>query len=322
MPSAMTVGVLVPSYRRPDSLIRCLEGVLAGSVLPDEIIVVLRDVDEASRRALGEWLGQGRLDAAGVTLRQALAERPGQIVAMNCGLAAATADVVCFIDDDCVPRADWLERLVAHYGDPQVGGVGGRDVVHEGGETLGGRVRCVGRLCWWGRLVGNHHLDYEGGPVEADHLKGANMSFRRALLRPFDERMSGGSCCLNDTDASLHVRGQGYRLIYDPAAIVDHYPAQRFDTSTRVKTDPNLVYSDSHNWVYCLFKHFGPVQRAVFLIYALVVGGGTRYGLVKWMLALPRGPAAATVQWWASTRGKLAGLRTYYRGRSGDDAGD
>lgn len=312
----MTVTVLVPSYRRPHALQSCLQGILAGSRLPDEIVVVLRDIDEESRQLFGEWLSQGYLAHVAPRLRLALADRPGQIAAMNAGLAAATGDVICFVDDDCVPRADWLERLLRHYDDPRVGGVGGRDVVHHGERISAGATRCVGRLCWWGRMVGDHHKELAGGPVEVDHLKGANMSFRRELMAPFDECLSGGSCCLNDTDASLYVKRQGYRLVYDPQALVDHYPAQRFDESTRTLTDPKLVYSDSHNWVYCLFKHFGPVQRWVFLAYALCVGSGTRLGIVKWLLALPRGPRAATRQLWASTCGKMAGVRTFLRQRA------
>jgi len=311
----MTVSVLVPSYRRPKDLVKCLEGILAGTRKPDEIVVVLRDIDTDSRQALDEWVRGRDLDAEGVDLQRPIADRPGQIVAMNCGLSAATSDIVCFLDDDCVPWCNWLERVLRHYEDETVGGVGGRDVVHENGEILVGRVDAVGKITPWGRVIGNHHLDLLEGAVEADHLKGANMSFRRALMKPFDENMSGGSSCLNDTDASLHVTSQGYRLIYDPVAAVDHYPAARFDASTREKTDANLVYSDSHNWTYCLFKYLGPVQRWVFLAYALLVGGGTRYGLIKWLLALPESPSDVTRQLWASTRGKLAGVRTLRRAR-------
>lgn len=311
----MTFTVLIPSYRRPDSLLRCLDSLLLGSRVPDEIVVVLRDLDEDSQRALVGWRATHPLPP-GTNLRQTLADRPGQIVAMNCGLQVATGDVVCFTDDDCVPRPDWLERLSAHYDQDSVGGVGGRDLVHEEGTVLHGKVTQVGRLTWYGRLIGNHHLDYEGPALRVDHLKGANMSFRRELLKPFDERMSGGSSCLNDTDASLHVIGQGYRLIYDPLAIVDHYPAQRFDTSTRVKTDPGLVYSDSHNWVYCMFKHLGPVHRWVFFAYAVLVGGGSRLGLLKWLWRLPREPREATRSLIAATRGKFAGLRTYRQSRA------
>ncbi len=316
MPPAMpTATVLVPSYRRPEALRQCLEGLLGGSRLPEEVVVVLRDVDEASQAQFAVWQAEEDFFPAGVHVRQVLADQPGQIFAMNVGLAAATQEVVCFTDDDCVPRPDWLERLLGHYAAERVGGVGGRDVVHHGDVISAGRTTQVGKLAWYGRVIGNHHLELAGGAVEADHLKGANMSFRRVLLTPFDDAMSGGSSCLNDTDASLHVRGQGYRLIYDPAALVDHYPAARFDTSTRVITDPKLVYSDSHNWIYCLFKHLGPVRRWVALAYALLVGAGNRHGLVKWLLTLPARPGTATAQFWAATRGKFAGVQTFYRHR-------
>ncbi len=42
MPEALTVTALVPSYGRPDSLLRCLDGLLAGERAPEEIVVVLR----------------------------------------------------------------------------------------------------------------------------------------------------------------------------------------------------------------------------------------------------------------------------------------
>ena len=286
---------------------------MAGTRLPDEIVAVLRDVDEDSQQQLRQWLTRNQ--PAG-QVKTAIASELGQIVAMNCGLQLAGGDIVCFIDDDCVPRTHWLEHLAAHYTQDDVGGVGGRDVVHHGTEIVSRPVAVVGKITWWGRIIGNHHLEFNGGVVEVDHLKGANMSFRRALLREFDENLAGGSSCLNDTDMSLWVRQQGARLIYDPQALVDHYPAQRFGESTRRLQQPSLVYSDSHNWVYCMLKYMSPVQRFCFLAYALGVGVGTRCGLLKYLAALLVYPAAATRQFVASTRGKLAGIRTYLTNRS------
>ena len=40
------------------------------------------------------------------------------------------------------------------------------------------RPGTVGRVQWWGRRMGNHHLGAIA-PVEVEWLKGANMSFRR-----------------------------------------------------------------------------------------------------------------------------------------------
>ncbi len=304
----LTLTVLVPSYRRPVSLLRCLEGLRSQTRLPDEIVVVLRDVDEESQQQLKQWVQHNQPVCR---VEMAIVTKPGQIVAMNRGLEVAQGDVVCFTDDDCVPRKDWLESLAAHYSQEDVGGVGGRDVVHHGDEIESSRAKTVGKITWWGRIIGNHHCEFDGGPVQVDHLKGANMSFRRDLMARFDETLARGSSALNDTDMSLWVRGQGAKLIYDPQSIVDHYPATRFDEASRELDKPDVVYDDSYNWVYCMLKYMPPLQCICFLAYALGVGIGTRYGLLKYLAAVPKRPMGATRQFVAATGGKMAAIRTH-----------
>ena len=71
----MRVSVLVPAWRRPEALARCLNGLTAQQRAADEVIVVLRDGDPES---------------LAVTARSALAglrtvdvEAPGQVAALN-----------------------------------------------------------------------------------------------------------------------------------------------------------------------------------------------------------------------------------------------
>ncbi len=307
----LQLSVVIPSYRRPQELRRCLEGLTAGHRPPDETLIVLTEEDEESQQMLAAL---PELCKA-LHLRVIESDVPGQIPQMNAGLAEATGDVVCFTDDDCVPRPDWLERLEQPYADPQVGGVGGRDVVHEGETLSEGPGRVVGKISWYGRVIGNHHLIFPPGRIEVDHLKGANMSFRRKLMPPFDLHMVGGSCALNDTDVSLAVRAAGCRLYYDPAAQVDHYPAMRYGAATRQLEEPSLVYSDSHNWAYCLLKHSPTWRRLAFLAYALIVGSGNRLGLAKYLLQVWQRPAGATRQLVTTWRGLGAGLRDWWQVR-------
>jgi len=304
---SLTFSVVIPSYRRPEQLLQCLAGLQEGVRPPDQVVVVLREIDQASQRLVGQWCAANEL---GQCVEVALVTEPGQIGAMNRGLEVTTGDVVCFTDDDCIPRSQWLRQLAVHYADPFVGGVGGPDVVHHGDQQVPARNCSVGRITWTGNVIGNHHCAAVDGPVEVDHLKGANMSFRRALLRGFDENLSVGPH-LNDTEASLSVTQQGFRLIYAPEAIVDHYPAPRFDAYGRRLNSAQLVASDSHNWVYCMLKHLSGLRKTVFLASAFLVGMGNRYGLVKYLVNLPRGPIAATGLFVASTAGKLKGIGTY-----------
>lgn len=309
----LSVTALIPSYGRPDSLLRCLDGLLAGERVPEEVIVVVRETDAETRAAVEAWRekGDGAFLAAENQKKGSVpffsvvtVTAPGQIAAVNAGLPHATGDVVTFPDDDCIPRPDWLRRIMAHYDSDNVGGVGGRDVVHVGGQENARSVNRVGEITWYGRIIGNHHLEVTGGPRPVMHLKGVNMSFRRHLLVPFDPLIRGPH--INDTDISLAVYRQGYQLIYDPEAKVDHYPASRPDTpGGRDLLDPRLAFLDAHDWTYLLLKHQPWWLRPVDVLYVLLVGTRLRPGLLLGLLRPRMWRVMA-----AALRGAVAGVGT------------
>lgn len=295
----MKASVLIPSYRRGPALLDGLEGLINGERLPDQVVVVLRDTDEESQRLVSDWLSEcphaDIFEVADVS-------EPGQIAAMNRGLEVVDGDIVAFTDDDAVPRSDWLRRIVAHYDDPEVGGVGGRDCIHPQKEGRYGQVRAVGQITWFGRIIGKHHLELNGPPTEVDHLKGVNMSFRRRLIRPFDENILGPH--FNDTDQSLSVRSAGYSLIYDPQAVVDHYPAPRPDSvAGRDLFDPRQVYLDAHDHAYILRKHLPPWRAAAWLPYLTLVGSRQVPGLGMLLYHALTGTPTAYRQFGANLRG-------------------
>jgi len=264
--------VLVPSYRRPDSLLRCLDAVLAGSRLPEQIVVVLRDDDDESRTQLAAWLQDNPhaelIDVATVT-------EAGQAAATNAGLRIARGDVVCFIDDDTTPTREWLGRLLRHYADPGVVGVGGRDIVHHGDAVSFTPAQAVGRLTWYGRLIGNHHQPGFDEPRAVAHLKGANMSFRREVVSGFDTNLLGAH--FTDTDASL-AAGRHGRLVYDPLAAVHHYPAPRTGGFNRRSERVDELRADAHDAACVMLKHLTGARRMGFLAFALAIGQDHRPG--------------------------------------------
>jgi glycosyltransferase involved in cell wall biosynthesis len=305
----MKLSVVVPSYGRPDSLRSCLAAILSGNRAPDELVAVVRETDAASQALVDELAAH---DGRGI-LRRVLVEEPGQIAAINQGLRTISGDIVCLTDDDTVPSAHWLERLEACYGDEAVVGVGGRDRIPDSPDRE--PADRVGVVTWYGAIIGNHHRGC-AGIRRVDHLKGANMSFRRSALPAFDPNLFRAASMLNDTDASLGARRHGI-LLYDPEAVVDHYPAERGAGVTRDIDDPEVVRADSHNWAYCMLKHLPWWGKAAFLVYALLVGQGSRLGILKWLQACLRRRPNAWRQFRASTRGKLQGLQTYLRTRGG-----
>lgn len=288
----MTVSVLVPTYRRAGDLLRCLRALGRQDHAPHEILVVARPEDAETEAAL---------QTPGLpSLRRVASLRPGQVAALNAGAAAASGDVVAITDDDAAPRPDWVRRIGEHFdADPTLGGLGGRDWVHRGDAVETGTAAVVGRVQWFGRTVGNHHLG-TGPARDVDIIKGANMSYRRAALATvgFDERLRGhGAQVGNDMAVSLAVKRAGWRVVYDPAVAVDHFPAERIDSDKRDRPAAAAMRNASFNHTLIMSEHlrarWGTGAAAVSVGFAALVGTSRLPGLAQAVRLALRGEGRA-----------------------------
>ena len=300
-----TVTVIVPAYRRPKALERCLMALAHQEIPAHEILIVIRPEDEDNRDLVIAW--QPRLPQ----LRRVPVVRPGVVPALNAGLAAAGGSIIAFTDDDAEPHPDWLRRIAAHFRSaPDIGGVGGRDLLVELGAPCSERP--VGLVRWFGQHVGGHHLG-SGDAREVDVLKGVNMSFRRDAIRPvgFDDRLRPG--CVNthhEMGLCLALRKRGWRLIYDPLVAVDHFPAGRMDGSARTAAARRAVSNTAHNETLVIVGHLRPIAIPAFLVWAVAVGTPTLPGILRAslnILSLRALPACII--------GRLSGLTSWWRTR-------
>lgn len=302
-----SLSIIIPTYRRPQDLRRCLAAVLGQVRAGDEVLVVRRRDDELSAAVVAE-AGRERV-------REALVDRPGLVHALEQGASAASRQLVAFLDDDAVPRSDWLARLTNHFTEnPDVAGVGGRDWVHELGTTLDGSKSRVGRLTWVGRMIGNHHLGV-GPPREVDSLKGVNMAFRRQplLQSGFDGRLRGpGAQVANEIAVCLPLRRSGWRLIYDPAIAVDHYPSVRHDADKRYVFNPVAGFDSAHNQTLPVWEHLPKWRRPIFLVWGVLVGTRSCFGVAQSLRHLRR-PGESWQRLRAGLEGRFAALNTARR---------
>jgi glycosyltransferase involved in cell wall biosynthesis len=267
---ARTVSVVVPSYRRPEELAACLRGIASQDRIPDEVVVVRR-VDDSSTAAV--------IESESLPVKEITVENPGQVSALRAGVAATRADIVAFVDDDAIPHSDWLARILVAFQDRSVGGVGGRDVVHQNGRIEIGESRDVGRLTWWGRAVGNHHIGV-GPPRRVDILKGCNCAYRRDIIGiPLGLRGHGAEVA-NDMAMSLFVRSRGFDLIYDPEIVVDHYPGFRYGEDVRHHPSQQAELDAVYNIAYAICST-NPSIRRRFRLYHLLVGHRTIPGAIR-----------------------------------------
>jgi cellulose synthase/poly-beta-1,6-N-acetylglucosamine synthase-like glycosyltransferase len=298
----MKVTVLVPTYRRPDDLARCLSALLHQQRTPEQIVVVARADDEATHACLAEHVTPRVLN-----VEVAIVEEPGQVAALNRGIEAASGDVIAITDDDAAPHADWVARIAAHFeADEKLGALGGRDWVHEEGRVLDGERTLVGRVQRSGRIVGNHHLGV-GEAREVDLLKGANMSYRRSAIGElrFDRRLRGtGAQTHNDMAFSMSVKHAGWKLVYDPRVAVDHFPAPRPGEDPRNAQTLASIRNAAYNFHLILRGHLSPLHRETAWWYWALIGTRVYPGLVHTGLsALRAGSPVAAFARWRAVRG-------------------
>lgn len=283
------LSVVVTTYRRPDDLTQCLEALTRQDRRPDEVIVVIRDTDQASHDVVRRY--------GDLWLRVVAPTAPGVVPAISAGLMAAVGDGVAIVDDDARPECDWLKRVERALRQPGVVAVGGRNQTYISGRPEHHRSRRVGVLGWQGHLVGMHYARTEVRGRAVDHLQGCNMAF--AAPWPLPDLALRGAGVYYELDMCLTARRRGV-IWYDERILVHHHLGQRPSDETedpaagvvqsRSARNEDMVAAASYNYAYVLAKHTTrPVQRAIRLSYIMLVGQRLTWGVARAMAEIVRG---------------------------------
>jgi hypothetical protein len=213
------VSVIVPNYRRPDLLKRCLQS-LRGCCANPNLLVEVVVVDDGSRdescRLVRECFPEFQL--------LSLAHNGGYPAAVNAGIGSSSAEWVLTLNNDTVVEEGTLESLLAAArSSSDIGSVAAQqrflahpDVIYSAGVTVDRYGQAADRL------IGHPLADSEREPVDVFAASGAAALYRRAMLDElggFDERFLFG---LEDVDIAWRGHMRGWRCVYAPSAVVYH----------------------------------------------------------------------------------------------------
>ena len=109
------LSVVIPTYRRPRSLINCLEALYLQDIEKTdfEVIVVSDGPDPLTESAVRRW-HTGRPD---LNLRYLeMPQKKGPAAARNMGWTHAQHPLIAFTDDDCLPNSHWLQAFAQRRG--------------------------------------------------------------------------------------------------------------------------------------------------------------------------------------------------------------
>jgi cellulose synthase/poly-beta-1,6-N-acetylglucosamine synthase-like glycosyltransferase/peptidoglycan/xylan/chitin deacetylase (PgdA/CDA1 family)/spore germination protein YaaH len=199
------VTVLIPAYNEQTVIVDTVRSALASEYPKLEVLVV----DDGSTDQTSELVRTnfGR-DSRVRLLTQ---ENHGKPAALNHGLAVATGEIIVSIDADTMVDPDAIPRLAKHFADPNVGAVAGN-------------VKVINRNSWITRWQALEYITSQNLEKRAFDLlncipvvPGAAGAWRADLLR--ESGGFSGDTVAEDTDLTLTIRRNGWKILYDEDAI-------------------------------------------------------------------------------------------------------
>ncbi len=114
------VSVCVPTFKRPNTLDRCLASLVGQTCVgfTISIVVVDNDLSQSAADVVSGWSRRS-------SIHLVYDVEPVQSISLarNRAVANSSGNFVAFIDDDEIPESDWVLRLVTAYDDYGVDGV-------------------------------------------------------------------------------------------------------------------------------------------------------------------------------------------------------
>ncbi len=227
---APKISIIVATRDRVDLLRPCLDSVMDSAVAyPGEYEIVLVDNDSTEPATLSYFASL----PAKPQVRVIPFRGPFNYSAINnCGARSALGEVLIFLNNDTlVLTKDWCVELVANALREDVGAVGARLLYADGtiqhaGVLLGvegvAGHEAVGDTPQSGGYVGRSHLSRSAAAVT-----GACLATRRAIFKEMDgfEELNL-KIAFNDVDYCMKVRKAGYRVVYNPFAVLYHFESK------------------------------------------------------------------------------------------------
>ena len=287
------VSVVIPSLERGALLLETIEALRALDAPADEIIIV--DQSVAHPADIAARLESLHASGAVVWARREERSIPA---AMNHGVAAASGEVIVFLDDDVRLRGEFIAAHRAAHEAGDVAIVAGRILQpwHVDGECdapLQGKVP---------DRIALHATE----PGVVRRFGAGNVSIRRDwLLRTggFDENFRGAAYRF-EADFAARVEEAGGRIVFEPRACIDHLHAS--SGGTRVTGGPLTgPWHSAGRWYYLLRHPDTPG------LIGITLAEMARAVLARRHLRAPWRAAAAMI---AESRGMIEALHALVRG--------
>jgi GT2 family glycosyltransferase len=204
-------SLLICSRNRTQLLWETIQSILKGDEVPPEIVVI--DQSKTPDSNLMNFQSERKCE-----FRYVWSEKKGVSVGRNLAVSIATHPILVFTDDDMLVTPTWFGSLVRSLltGGPQ--------------SVITGRVLSSNEDDFQGHAPSTRNdkqtVIYKGR-IDRDVLFTNNMAICRSVIKSiggFDTNLGPGTPfpAAEDNDLAFRLLEAGYRIIYDPHAVIYH----------------------------------------------------------------------------------------------------
>lgn len=211
--SGLLVSVIVPHYNDLEALETCLSALAAQTFPPEKYEIIVADNASPCGPDAVRAVINGRARFVEVKAK-------GAGPARNGGVQAASAPILAFTDSDCVPSAEWLAAGVSSLNGYDI--VGGQVVVLSADPMMMTATEAFEAV---------FAFDFEKYILRDGFTGSGNLFVPRSIFDDVGGFLVGVS---EDKEWSFRATGKGYRIGYEPRAVVAH-PARKSWAELRTK---------------------------------------------------------------------------------------
>ncbi len=229
---AKKVSLIVPSRLRGETQLACLREILEKTAYTNfEMLVLVTQpgaLDAEQERAVAPLRKHANFRVDIIP-----AETFNYSAANNIGAARTDGDFLCLLNDDVAPmEADWLDRMVSFFADPNCGVIGAKLfypnlTTQHGGVIMGlaGLVEHANRFL----PRGNPGYAFRAAlDQELSAVTGACMLVRREVFEKVHGLDEAFPTAFNDVDFCLRVREAGYGIVFAASVEMIHHETLTF----------------------------------------------------------------------------------------------
>jgi len=210
----ITSSVCIITKNRPQFLQECLASICKQTQLPEEVIIVENNLKKNLTAIIASY--------SSLNIVYELEKHPNIALARNRALSLATKECIVLLDDDCIPKNNWLSEIIKDFDNHLVVASVGKYENYESDSLIAETEQLMFEK-WFSQFF---HLHRKSTLNSGEFINSRNLALRKSFLsRTNISFNTDAPYKIEDTDFGIRlfqIKLNREVVFYNPKAILLH----------------------------------------------------------------------------------------------------